>query len=138
MLTRFLNSELDASPTRVFLSFTTMDKPSVDVFSASLKSQYANLVLLNHAVVDKYGENWKFECAAKIDQSLLLICLIGTTTHLSEAVAWEIHQALSCGKRVVAFNLTNRDVCLPGVLIQNSIEPMPYEAFHESGSLASV
>lgn len=138
MLTRFLNSELDASPTRVFLSFATKDKPSVDVFRERLKSQYENLSLLDHAVVDRYDENWKFECAAKIDQSLLLICLIGTTTHLSEAVAWEIDRALSRGKQVVAFNLTNRDVFLPEVLIQNSIEPMSSEAFHGTDSLAAV
>ena len=64
-----------------------MDKPPIDVFRERLKSQYENLLLLDHTVVDGCDESRNFECAAKIDQSPLLICLIRTPTQLSEAVA---------------------------------------------------
>ena len=50
---------------------------------------------------------------------------MGASTHLSQAVAWEIDRGLSLGKRVVAVNLTRRAVPVPEVLTRNAIEPLP-------------
>ncbi|MCY3858311.1 MAG: TIR domain-containing protein [Gammaproteobacteria bacterium] len=127
-----LVSELSSSTIKVFLSFVNKDKPLVDEFRRELASQYTNLVLLDHAVRDTYDKNWKLDCAAKIDASALLICLIGTTTHRSKPVAWEIDRGLSHGKRVLAFNLVDKQVRLPDVLIRNSITPMSHNAIFAS------
>ncbi len=132
MQTELLFSELGESPVRAFLSFATTDRPFVEEFRDQMMSRFTNLELLDHAVIDQYDKNWKLECAQKIDRSILLICLIGTSTHRSKAVAWEIDRGLSLGKRVMAFKLTERQVRLPELLIRNSIEPLPYNAIHLS------
>ena len=38
-------------------------------------------------------------------RSSLVICLIGNSTHKSEAVTWEVAKGLALGKRVLAVNL---------------------------------
>lgn len=138
MQTQLHSSELNESPVSAFLSFATPDRRLVEEFRGQLISRFANLELLDHAVTDQYDKNWKLECAQKIDRSILLICLIGTTTHKSKAVAWEIDRGLSHGKRVMAFKLTERQVCLPEVLTRNSIEPLPYNAIHASATCADA
>ena len=118
--------ELNDSPVRAFLSFTTSDKPLVEDFREQISLRFTNLDLLDHAVTDQYDKNWKLECAKKIDRSILMICLIGRTTHRSNAVAWEIDRGLLSKKRILAFNLTDQGVRLPEVLIRNSISLSPY------------
>ena len=130
MLHEFLIADTASRRFRVFLSFVTEDKPLVDDFKLELESRYPNLLLLDHVVQDRYDRNWKRGCAEKIDQSTLLICLIGTTTHRSEPVAWEIDRGLSHGKRVVAFNLMDHPVRVPDVLVTNSITLLPYTAIY--------
>ena len=75
---------LSYSTVRAFLSFVTKDKPLVDEFRRALEFRNENLGRLDHAVQDEYDKDWKLGCAEKIDQSALLICLLGTTTHRSE------------------------------------------------------
>ena len=128
MRSPLLFSELNDSPVRAFLSFATSDKSLVEDFKDQLMSRYANLELLDHAVIDHYDKNWKLECAQKIDRSTILMCLIGATTHTSEAVAWEIDRGLTRGVPVVAVKLIERKVRVPNVLIRNSINPIPYNA----------
>ena len=110
-------------PVRAFLSFTTEDKPLAEAFRIRIGLQHPDLELLDHAVKDSYEDDWKRECARKIDQSAVLICLVGATTYRSQAVAWEIDHGLSLGKRVVAVNLTPDRVRVPEVLTRNAIEP---------------
>ena len=143
MQPQLLFSESNESRVRAFLSFATSDKSLVEEFRHQLRTRYANLELLDHAVIDHYDENWKLECARKIDRSSILICLIGKTTHTSEAVAWEIDRGLARGVRVVAVKLTERPVRVPNVLIRNSINPIPYKAIrvsptHDATKLESV
>ena len=130
MLSMFLSSEVPIKPPRAFLSFVTKDKPLVDVFRFELASRYADLGFVDHAVKDKYDKNWKLECAVKIEQAALLICLVGTSTYRSKPVAWEIDRGLSHGKQVVAINLTDRQVRIPSVLIRNSIAVVSYRAIY--------
>ena len=108
---------------RVFLSFATQDAPLVEAFRKRIGQQHPGIELLDHAIKHSYEEDWKRECARKIDRSELLICLIGPTTHRSRAVAWEIDRGLSRGKRIVAVNLSAHGVKVPEVLARNAIEP---------------
>ena len=118
-------SKAISSPLRAFLSFATEDRALVDAFRSELKLQNPNIELLDHAAVDDYEQDWKRACARKIDQSAVLICLVGASTHQSKAVSWEIGRGLALGKRVVAVNLSRRTVRIPEVLIRNAIEPLP-------------
>ena len=123
MQAQALESNAASRSVRAFLSFATADKPLVEVFRNLIGLQHPDLELLDHAVNDSYEEDWKRECARKIGQSTVLICLVGATTHRSRAVAWEIDHGLSLGKRVVAVNLTRDAVPVPEILARNAIEP---------------
>ena len=123
MQTRALEPDTACPPPSAFLSFATEDKPLVDALRIRLRQQHPGLELLDHAVKDGYEEDWRRECARKIDRATLLICLVGLTTHRSQAVAWEVDHGLSLGKHVVAVNLTAHVVTVPEVLARNAIEP---------------
>ena len=110
-----------------FLSFTSNDKQAANEIRRQLNSTHANLMLLDHAVLDRYDKNWKLECAEKIDKAEVLICLVGTTTYQSEAVAWEIGHGLDRGKRVLACNIARHPVQPPDVLVQHAIKLTPTE-----------
>ena len=119
-----LESNAASRPLRAFLSFATADKPLVDAFKSRIGSSHPDLELLDHAVNGGYDEDWKRECARKIERSTLLICLVGATTHRSRAIAWEVAHGLSLGKAVVAVNLTPAAaVPVPEILTRNAIEP---------------
>ena len=112
-------------PLRAFLSFATRDKVLVDGFRNEIEQQQPNIELLDHAADENYEAHWKHDCARKIHRSAVLICLVGASTHKSEAVSWEIGRGLDLGKRVVAVNLTRNPVRMPAILAQNAIEPLP-------------
>ena len=101
----------------MFLSFATRDAPLVEAFRDHIGRRHPEIELLDHAVKNNYEKDWKRGCARKIDQSELLICLVGATTHQSQAVAWEVDHGLSLGKRIVAVNLAADGVRIPEVLV---------------------
>lgn len=125
-------SRTPSQPLCAFLSFVTKDKVLVDGIRNELELQQPSIELLDHAAHENYEADWKHNCARKIHRSAVLICLVGTSTHESEAVTWEIGRGLALGKRVVAVNLTRRPVRVPAILARNAIEPLP-----SSGSLIS-
>ena len=112
-------------PPCAFLSFATEDKALVSAFRSRIEQQHPDFEFLDHAADENYEKNWKRHCAKEIDQSSVLICVVGASTHLSQAVAWEIDRGLSLGKPVVAVNLTRRTAPVPKVLTRNAIEPLP-------------
>lgn len=123
MQARVFESTAAQGLVRVFLSFATADKPLVEAFRSRIGRQHPAVELLDHAVKDSYEEDWKRACARKIDQSEALICLIGATTHRSQAVAWEIDRGLSLGKPIVAVRLSTDRVRIPEVLARHAIRP---------------
>ena len=123
MQAQILESNTASGSVCVFLSFATKDAPLVEAFRKRIGQQHPDVELLDHAIKDSYEEDWKRECARKIDRSELLICLIGPTTHRSQAVAWEIDHGLSLGKRIVAVNLSVHGAKVPEALARNAIEP---------------
>ena len=127
-----------SSPLRVFLSFATGDKALVDAFRSEFERHNPNIELLDHAAVDDYERDWKTACARKIGRSAVLICLVGSSTHRSEAVSWEIGLGLALGKRVVAVNLSRRAVRVPDILTRNAIEPLPSTVGSRLSSVANL
>ena len=123
MQPRLLGSGTPRRPLCAFLSFATKDAELVEAFRDRIGKQHPEIELLDHAVKDGYEDDWKQECARKIDRSELLICLVGHTTHRSRAVAWEIDRGLSLGKRIVAVNLNAEGALVPEILARNAIEP---------------
>ena len=112
-------------PLCAFLSFATKDRALVDGLRNEIELRQPSIEFLDHAADENYDAHWKHNCAKKIHRSAVLICLLGTSTHESEAVSWEIGRGLELGKRVVAVNLTRRPARMPAILAQNAIEPLP-------------
>lgn len=107
-----------------FLSFSMRDKVLVASFKAAITRRLPSLILLEHPVRDLYDESWQSHCGKKIDRSTMIICLIGESTYLSKAVAWEISRGVSLGKPVIAVDLIDDSPPLPEVLKKNSIAPI--------------
>lgn len=117
------NPKVPPTPFRAFLSFASKDKMLVDAFRYEIELLHPTVEFVDHAVQDRYDEDWKYYCSRKICDSPLLICLVGPSTHESAAVAWEIDRGMSLGKRIVAVHLTGRSVCVPEILERNGIKP---------------
>ena len=80
-------SRAPSQPLCAFLSFATKDKVLVDGIRNELELQQPSIELLDHAAQENYEADWKHDCARKIHRSAVLICLVGTSTHESEAWA---------------------------------------------------
>lgn len=107
-----------------FLSFSMRDEVLVASFKIAITGRIPSLVLLSHPIRELYDRNWQSHCGKKIDQSTMLICLIGNSTYRSTAVAWEISKGLSLGKPVIAVDLLDDAPPLPDILKKNSIAPI--------------
>ena len=107
-----------------FLSFSMQDEALVASFKATFKRRVPSLVLLEHPTRELYDRDWKIHCRRKIDQSTILICLIGHSTYLSTAVAWEVSTGMSLGKPVIAVELVDEPLPRPDILKKYSIAPI--------------
>ena len=83
------NTNCQHSRLRAFLSFSTKDKALVDELRREITLKYPNIELLDHVAEENYEKDWKRRCDRKIDQCALVICLLGKSTHKSDAVTWE-------------------------------------------------
>lgn len=100
------------------------DEALVASFKTVIKRRIPSLVLLDHPTRQLYDLDWQIHCRRKIDQSTILICLIGHSTYLSTAVDWEISLGISLGKPVIAVDLVDEDLPLPDILKMHSIAPI--------------
>ena len=128
----------NAPHVRAFLSFTMNDGTLVASFKTTIKRQCPSLELLEHPVRRIYQEDWKHQCEMKIRKSALIICLIGNSTHKSEAVTWEIAKALALGKRILAVNLVGGEPPLPDILKTEGIIPIGMNAHNIFSDVADV
>lgn len=107
-----------------FLSFSTCDEALVSSFKETITRRVPSLILLEHPTQEIYDRDWQTHCNRKIDQSTVIICLIGHSTYLSTAVAWEISRGMSLGKPVIAVDLVDDAPAVPDILKEHSIEPI--------------
>ena len=131
----------DAWHVRAFLSFTMNDGTLVASFKTTIKRQCPNLELLEHPVHRIYQADWKHPCERKIRKSSVIICLIGYSTHKSQAVAWEIAKGLALGKRILAVNLVEGAPPLPDILKTEGITPIrmnPHNIFSDVAGVTLV
>lgn len=121
-----------------FLSFAAEDGVEAQAFRRMFLKEHPNVDLLDHAATGDYEPNWKANCERKIRESALLICLLGPSTHRSEAVTWEIECGLAVGLPVLAVNPTGRTLQLPRVLERNRIEPQSAESTLAAARLGRI
>lgn len=108
----------------VFLSFSTSDHRWASLFDRELSYAFVNLQFLGQPLTNRYERNWQQKCNEKIQDSALLICLVGEQTHASTAVAWEVGRAIDLDKPILPVALDERAARLPPILRANSMAPL--------------
>ncbi|MCH8842650.1 MAG: TIR domain-containing protein [SAR324 cluster bacterium] len=125
-------------PTNVFLSFAMEDKPLVEVFRSLAKNRTTNLNFKVYSVKEPFDRAWKTRVESIIRYCSVTICLVGSTTHRSGAVDWEIRKSIELGKKLLAVYLIESPVILPKALAEWGIEPYQRGSFVRNlGQIAS-
>jgi hypothetical protein len=57
----------------------------------------------------------KRDISARVDATTGLLCIVGTQTHVSEWVDWEIRKALELGKRMIAVKTEEKNPAPPAL-----------------------
>jgi nucleoside 2-deoxyribosyltransferase len=84
---------------RVFLSHRLADQADADRLRGRLDGPWT---VLTHTVSPAAAATWQDECRRLIDETDVVICIVGDTTAASPNVAWEIETALARGTPVIA------------------------------------
>lgn len=106
----------------VFLSFAMEDKTLVDLFRGQAKNQRNDLEFNDHSVKEPFESAWKTNVKEKISRCSTVICLIGLRTWESEAVKWEIEEAIRQGKKVFGVKLSSTVFLYPRAISSNNIK----------------
>lgn len=92
----------------MFISFHTVDEAQVNFLRAQAKQENSTLEFRDYSVKEPFDERWKANCAARIAQTSVTICMIGPETASRDAVIWELEESYRQGHRVIGVRI-NRD-----------------------------
>ena len=112
----------------VFLSFRREHKALVDLFFGEMTNSQSTLSLYEYFTEMPSGSIWKRDVEGIIRSCTATICMVGDTTHRSEAVNWEIRKSAALGKLVLAFYLQSTSASIPTALFEIGVIPMPRNA----------
>lgn len=121
---------------RAFLSFTMEDLAAAREFKTRVGSS-PGLTLVDYPVLDEFEPNWKERVRELIQQADVLICLVGQHTHLSQPVAWELAEAFTC-RRVVVAVLLDSGLQLPHPLRERDVQVLRWDDDVSSSLAAEV
>lgn len=79
---------------RAFISFEMEDRWARDFLVQQSKDKRNDLQFVDYSVQDAFDTAWKTNCRSRIAQTKGTIVLVGSTTHKSAAVIWEIGETL--------------------------------------------
>jgi hypothetical protein len=77
---------------RAFISFEMEDKWALDFLVQHAKDKRNDIEFIDYSVQDAFDSSWKTQCKERIQRTKGTIVMVGPTTHLSEAVLWEIEE----------------------------------------------
>ncbi len=98
----------------VFISFHIDDEPQVNLLRSQAKGEEFGMEFRDYSVKEPFDENWKKNCADRISQTSLTICMIGPETADRPAVVWELEESYRQGKKVVGVRIyKDRDDPIP-------------------------
>lgn len=63
------------------------------------------LEFVDYSIKEPFDERWRTQCTERINNSDLLVVMIGPETHTRVAVDWEIRKAISLGKPVIGVRI---------------------------------
>jgi hypothetical protein len=105
---------------RVFISFHIEDESRVNLLRHQAKDDKFDLEFVDYSVKEPFDEKWKTQCAERIAQSSVVVCMIGPETYKREAVLWEVNKAYELGKKVIGIRISrDRNDPIPEPLLQN-------------------
>lgn len=108
---------------RVFISFHMDDLNYKKIIEHQAKSDKFQLEFANYSLQQPFDNSWKTQCAERINQCSVTMCLIGRETAYREAVIWELNKSYELGKAVFGVTIFNDDPTLPipiPLLLQNA------------------
>lgn len=111
----------------VFLSFTTEDEALAELFCAQAETQEPSLLFHNYLVKETFDYAWRIKAEQLIGACKATICLIGKTTHRSDAVNWEIRRSAELGKHVVGVTIEPSVPIIPVALAQLNVELLRWD-----------
>lgn len=85
---------------RVFISFHMDDLHAKTLLVEQAKSDKFDLEFINYSVNTPFDNSWKTQCAERINQASVTICLIGRNTYSRPAVIWELNKSYELEKKV--------------------------------------
>lgn len=112
---------------RVFLSFSMMHKPLVELFRQQATSGRSGLVFRDYSIKEPVEGAWKAHAERLIRRSNVTICLVGKGTWRSEPVNWEIRKSAALGKRVIAVCLESNIMRAPVSLREVGATLLPWD-----------
>ena len=112
---------------RVFLSFSTVHKPLVDLFRYQARDSRRGLVFRDYSIKEPVEGAWKTYAERQIRKSSVTLCLVGENTWRSEPVNWEIRKSAELGKRILAVYLDSNTTRTPMALREVGTTPMPWD-----------
>jgi hypothetical protein len=94
---------------RVFLSFVVEDLDLVNLFRGQAKNRNSELEFSDYSVKEPYESTNAAYIRGRIRERIraasVTICLIGSTTHKSRWVDWEIRASVEEGNRILGVRL---------------------------------
>lgn len=112
---------------RVFLSFSMVHRPLVELFRHQAMDRRCGLVLRDYSIKEPIEGAWKMHAERLIRESSVTICLVGKDTWRSEPVNWEIRKSAELGKRILAVYLESNTVRTPTALQEVGATYMPWD-----------
>ena len=90
---------------RVFISFYMDDEAQVDLLRHQAKDERFDLEFSDYSVKEPFDEKWRTQCTPRLQQSDVLLVMIGKETYQREAVLWEINKAYELGILVIGVRI---------------------------------
>lgn len=91
---------------RAFISFEMEDRWARDFLVQQAKDKRNDIEFVDYSVQDPFNSAWKTECKKRLARTKGTIVLIGETTHLSEAVLWEIAETRRQGHYIFGIQIS--------------------------------
>ena len=112
---------------KVFLSFSMVHKPLVELFRHQATDSRCGLVFQDYSIKEPVEGAWKIHAERLIRRSNVTLCLVGESTWRSEPVNWEVRKSAELGNRIMAVYLESNIVRTPKALQEVGAIPMPWD-----------
>ncbi len=114
--------ETTGEPLRnIFISFHVEDEAQVNLLRSQAKNEDFGMEFRDYSVKEPFDEKWKQNCADRIAQTSMTICMIGKETASRQAVLWELEESYRQGKTVIGVRIhKDRNDPIPESMVRHN------------------